>query len=1193
MEHTENKPRLLDRPIHPSLPAFTYEVVVFILILIAAIATRFFNLETRVMSHDESLHTYFSWLLYKGSGYQHSPMMHGPLQFHMLALVYYIFGVSDFTSRIPAVLFSIATIYMVWYWRKYLGRTGALIAGVLLVISPYMLFYGRYVRNEAFVGLSGIVLLYVILRYLETGAHKYLYLLSASLVLHFLVKETSYIYTAQALLYFAFYFIARVTREPWVNQEKAYRGFVIALAAGILLVGGVLGMALTSKDGETISAAETAVPADPSGGTSPFNSSTGLPPLELVLIAAAVLAFGAAGYFLITGYTWERIRKERSFDLLIVTGTLILPLLVAFALKALEKSSLKVIVPTDVSSVQALTDKDILIIGLVTIIVFGISIAIGLFWNRDVWWKAAAIFWSAFTVFYTTIFNNSAGFFTGLIGSLGYWLVQQGVERGSQPWYFYILVQIPMYEFLPALGLILALIVGMRYRGQLRREVYAEAEANALQGESAQPVGEEAAVEYDENLGMTESALREFNFNNTFSLLVWWSISSIIAFSYAGEKMPWLTYHITLPMILITGWVLGHLTKTLEWDELRGRNPWLVLILLFVFVTSLTASLGALFGPNPPFSGKDLNQLQATSDFLLPAIASIVSGAGLFALLNTWSARQFLRTLTLTFFALLAVITARASFRASYVNYDDATEYLVYAHAATGVKDVIHQAAEISERTTGGMGVALAYDASAPDTGVSWPFVWYLRDFTNQRSFDVPTRSLRDSVVVIVDQKNFDKIEAALGPGYYRFDYIRMWWPNQDYFGLTYTRDANQPFSDEYSCRGALSFFKAFRNTDFSRVCNAVLDPNIRAGIWDIWWNRDYTRYAAATNNSNLTLATWQPADQMRLYIRKDVASQIWNFGVGPSETSAQIDPYESNTIVLPADQVVDASTLNTTPLSAPRGVAIAPNGTLYVADSRNHRILHIATDGSLLGSWGTFGDGVGVDNPIGTFNEPWGVAVGPDGSVYITDTWNHRVQKFTADGKPVKTWGYYGQGEAPEAFWGPRGIAVDGQGRVYVADTGNKRIVIFDANGNFLNQFGSAGLDAGQFDEPVGVAVGPSGVVYVTDTWNQRVQAFTSSVDGSTWLPYLQWDVTGWSGQSLDNKPFITVAPNGHVFITDPEGYRVIEFDSQGVFIRTWGDYGIGLTEIGLAAAAAVDADGHVWVTDAANNRILRYTLP
>lgn len=138
-----SKSTWLDRPIHPALPAITNEILIFALMILLAIATRFYNLGERVMSHDESLHTYFSWLLYRGQGYEHSPMMHGPFQFHLVALSYFLFGVSDFTSRIPAAVFSIATIWMVWYWRRYLGKWGSLIAGFLMVISPYMLYYGR------------------------------------------------------------------------------------------------------------------------------------------------------------------------------------------------------------------------------------------------------------------------------------------------------------------------------------------------------------------------------------------------------------------------------------------------------------------------------------------------------------------------------------------------------------------------------------------------------------------------------------------------------------------------------------------------------------------------------------------------------------------------------------------------------------------------------------------------------------------------------------------------------------------------------------------------------------------------------------------------------------------------------------------------------------------------------------------
>src|SRR6266542_3924387 len=110
----EQKQNWLERPIHPALPNLTNEIAIFAAVILLAVVTRFYNLEARVMSHDESLHTYFSWLLYRGQGYEHSPMMHGPLQFHMLALFYFIFGVSDFTARIAAVLFSIATVWMVW-----------------------------------------------------------------------------------------------------------------------------------------------------------------------------------------------------------------------------------------------------------------------------------------------------------------------------------------------------------------------------------------------------------------------------------------------------------------------------------------------------------------------------------------------------------------------------------------------------------------------------------------------------------------------------------------------------------------------------------------------------------------------------------------------------------------------------------------------------------------------------------------------------------------------------------------------------------------------------------------------------------------------------------------------------------------------------------------------------------------------
>jgi DNA-binding beta-propeller fold protein YncE len=751
---------------------------------------------------------------------------------------------------------------------------------------------------------------------------------------------------------------------------------------------------------------------------------------------------------------------------------------------------------------------------------------------------------------------------------------------------------------------------------------------------------EETEVDPIENTVPLQTEPAEPNFGAFFGLTVWWTISSILAFTVAGERMPWLTYHMAWPMILLTGWGIGQVIDSLA-PRLSLERPQrfgLALLVMVVFVLAAFNTLRSLYGATPPFQGTELAQLQATAAFLFPFITMILTGAflgyvmredlaslGIVALMvlalitlgssiingaslmysasmagidqaslsPSWlrfgsalvaligsivgivylwrlqRSSSFVSLVVLTIFGLLFIQTVRTSFRASYINYDNATEYLVYAHGATGVKEVMSQVEEISERTAGGLNAIVAYDASAPDTGVSWPMVWYLRDFTALRSFDQPTRSLREAVAVIVDQKNFDKIPAALGDEFYQFDYIRMWWPNQDYFNL-----------------------------DKTRVLNAITNPQIREGIFDIWFNRDYTTYAQAIGSTSMTLTAWQPADQMQLYIRKDVAAKIWNYGVGPAEAPVTADPYEAGRVMIPADQIFGSERYQPLGLNAPRSIAVGQNEDIYVADSRNHRILHIGADGTLLQEWGTFADIAQGDAPVGTFFEPWGIAVGPDGSVYVTDTWNHRVQKFTEDGEPVTSWGQYGQ-PFPEdpasksSFWGPRGIAVDSQGRVFVADTGNKRIAVFDEDGSFLTEFGSGGLDPGQFDEPVGVAVASDGTVYVTDTWNQRVQSFIPNEDASQYFPLHQWEVNAWFGQSLENKPFIAVSEDKHVFITDPEGYRVIEFTENGEFVRTWGDFGSGADQIGLASGIAVDPAGFVWVTDAGNNRILRYTLP
>lgn len=1123
MEATrEREAAWLDRPLLASITV-NWELVIFLSLIALMVVTRFYDLGARVMSHDESLHTYYSWLLYRGRGFTHTPLMHGPLQFHLIGLSYFLFGDNDLTARIPMVVASVLSVGMLWHFRRYLGRAGALAAALLFTISPYMLYYGRYVRNEALVVLFGLITLWAILRYLESGQNRYLFYLTAATALHFTAKETAFIYTAQALVFLAIWFVNRVTQRSWPRaQYRQY--FLIALLVAFVLVLVALGFGALTGGMDALNPSETAAPLVP-------GEASDLAPIQVpsaftiaVFIFASVALLGAL-FFLIRGYTLARIREERAFDLIILLGTLVLPHLAPFPVVFAGWD------PLDYSQTGMFRTAMFLIpLAL-------IAVAVGWWWKPRLWLLNAALFYAIFTVFYTTVFTNAGGFFTGLVGSLGYWLEQQGVRRGNQPWYYYLVVQIPVYEYLPALGSLLALVYAIRNRLTPTEEPPPQ----------QQPLLESEAVEVEPP-----------PIAPTLPLLGFWVVTSVIAYTIAGEKMPWLTVHIALPLILTGGWGLGQLVESIDWSRFMARRgPW-VLALSIIFLISVVAGAGTLLGNNPPFQGSELEQLRATSGFLTTLVTAIASGWGLLLLLRDWDLRAFVRIGVLTTFMLLAVLTARASFLAAYINHDTAKEYLVYAHGARGVKEVLGQVKDISHRTTDGLALHVAYD-----NDISWPFTWYLRNFDNQHYYEQnPTRDLRNMPVVLVGDDNYDKVAPIVGQAYHQFDYIRMVWPDQDYFNLT-----------------------------LERIGDALTSPGMRSALFQIWLNRDFSQYAEITGK-DMSLPNWNPSDRMRMYVRKDVAAKLWDYGVGPAPEEVVADPYEDGIIELAADRVFGAQGVEPGQFQSPHGLAVGPDGNLYVADSQNHRIQKLSPEGEVQTVWGSFADATTGEAPGGTFQEPWGVAVGPDGSVYVADTWNHRIQKFDADGQFLAMWGYFGQAEDPFALWGPRDVAADSQGRVIVTDTGNKRVVVYDADGNYLAEFGSFGFSPGEFDEPVGVAVDSQDQIYVADTWNQRVQVFQQAGEGG-YTPVALWEIAGWFGQSLENKPYLAVSDAGLVYVTDPEGARVLEFGSDGTFQKYWGDFGSGPQGFGLASGVAVDPGGGVWVSDAGNHRLMHFPVP
>ena len=611
-------------------------------------------------------------------------------------------------------------------------------------------------------------------------------------------------------------------------------------------------------------------------------------------------------------------------------------------------------------------------------------------------------------------------------------------------------------------------------------------------------------------------------------------------------------------MILTSGWAFGYLVEKTDWEEVRQRKGWLVVLLAGVFVVAFGSLIGSLMGNNPPFQGKELYQLQGTSDFLLALVGSIGTGLGLFYLLKDWNGRTFARLLLLVFAALLAVQTARTAWRAAFIDYDNARELLVYAHSTEDMKNTVEQIETISKRLYGDKSIKIAYD-----NDVRYPYWWYMRDYPNKNDFGAEvTKSLQDYPIIVVGTANFARIEPVVRDDYYQYEYKRMWWPNEN----------------------------LYRDLSLTRVVEDLKSPAKRSALWEWWFNRDYTEYALAFNNPSLTLATWSPADNARMYIRKDVAAKIWEFGISPEPVEPKVDPYEGGLIDLEPELAISIG--GELPFSAPRDIATAADGSLYVADSRNHRIVHLDASGLFLNAWGSYGNVLDGEVPGGLFNEPWGLAVGADGLVYVADTWNHRIQVFTAQGEFLRMWSTFDVLGTVDGFWGPRGIAIDKDNRVFVTDTGKQRVVIFDSQGNYLTQFGSLGLEAGKLDEPVGIDIASDGRIYIADTWNYRVQVFAPDASGLQYQSVAMWDVDAWSSDTLDNKPFLVLDESGNVYLTDPDRGRVIVFDGEGQFLRIWGGFDNTFT-MNVISGVTIGQDGSVWVSDALSNTLLKFVMP
>jgi uncharacterized protein (TIGR03663 family) len=688
-------------------------------LLVVAALSRIVGLGQRAISYDESLHAVYAWRLYQGLGYQHQPLMHGPLKFELTALVYLVLGATDGTSRLITALFGIGMVWLVWLMRPWLGKTGAFLAATMFAISPALLFYSRYLRDEIIIAAFSVALVVSLFRYFETRAGRWLYAVAVLLALAFATMEMAFILGG----FFGFFLVLDTVARIWPWDWPALR----------------------------------------------------------------------------TPKPRPRLDDLPQVDLIVLLGTLALPYLSGVIFKVLGWT------PDQFNTAAGLTPAMLLQAFLVLLGLFVLSGLIGWAWLRERWLVAAGLFWFIDITLFTTFFANGPGIITGVVGSVGYWIDQQGVMRGAQPWYYFLLL-VPLYEFLP---LVLSIAAGLTW-------LVARFRRNSVRT-AAGP----------------ENELQPL----FVTFLVYWVASTWLALTFVGEKMPWHVVYFATPMALLGGWWLGRVVDGTDWRVVWERGGlWLMGTLPLFLIAARAVLPTSTWGP---FRSIALQGLRDTEDWLL----ALFTAAGLAYVLYGrarhlgWPLTR--RLVGLTLIGLLALGTIVVAYRLAFVNYDYATEPLVYAHGTPDLKLATAQIAEISRKTAGDLSVRVAYDE---DT--AWPLEWYLRDYTNRVYYgSAPSAALLDAPVVIAGDQDRAAVLPYLGNRYYEFNYRLIWWPRETYKNLTW-----------------------------QRIWDGLRDPVQRGGFWNVVLFRRYTT----------PTAEWEPAHRFSLFVRKDVAAQIWDWAGGP-----------------------------------------------------------------------------------------------------------------------------------------------------------------------------------------------------------------------------------------------------------------------------------------------------------------------
>ena len=438
------------------------------------------------------------------------------------------------------------------------------------------------------------------------------------------------------------------------------------------------------------------------------------------------------------------------------------------------------------------------------------SLVLGWYWKRKVFLAAFGVFALIFVLLFSNFGSNPAGVGSGAWQSLGYWLAQQDVGRGNQPWYYYFTIG-AIYEFLPFViagsaavyygfrsGIRPWILLALASAGMI---VLADSsisfERGIVQSEEQDVLtyaGKFALLVVYGSIAAIPFVLRTSKFNK---FLFFWTIGTFIAYTQAGEKMPWLLVNVVLPAIVLAASTLNDIVMSIDWRNAWRNRAGLAIVGVPIFYLLVWKMAFHDLGEGGRQFASAWGILAALG-LLLLALQVLASRIG---------RSQTLGIVCLITAVMLFGFTFRAGWIASYQNGDIPREMLVYTQTSPDLHQLAKEIEQTAQLTGDRSEIKLAIDTR---DAYAWPWQWYLRRYTEVDFRDHTEDEIvvaDDRLIAVINVNNNDTAIEKLPDGFSEGRrLVHRWWFPERYRDLT-PRTFFDTLKDRERWAGSVDYF--------------------------------------------------------------------------------------------------------------------------------------------------------------------------------------------------------------------------------------------------------------------------------------------------------------------------------------------------------------------------------------------------